>query len=347
MPVVRSFNDSSSVSLAYALDNHIARSDFTAAATPFKLVPFTTESFSMQKEDKQSAAIRGNRRNIGAKNTKGSANGGLTVEFGASQFCLDFLQAMMMNTWTDNTPGTPAAGKWITDGEIKTYLAIEKTVRQGNTATDRLDHECYYGTMVNEATLEFGDAELVTLALTTISAFADYTNALAGAGGLGGSIASAKAVPAAYEIADSSNNLKKIEMFDDQGNLMEVVWTDFSLQLQNNAREQAGLSSEFAAGVNVGKVNATASGEIYYFDQTILKTHMTNRRVKVVVSISTKEGTFKITLPSMKAMTPSNNAEGENEDYKTSISLSAEEGTVTLGGKAVPCVIAIQYVPAA
>lgn len=345
MPTVRSFNDSSSVSLAYALDNHIARSDFTTNPTPFKLVPYTTESFSMQKEDKQSTAIRGNRRSSGAKNTKGSANGGLTVEFGANQICLDYLQALLMNSWKENTPGTPADGKFITDGELKTYLVFEKTVRQGTLATDRLDHECYYGTMFNEGTLEFGDGELITLAVTTISAFGDYTNAQAGANGLGGSIASVKTAPAAYEIADSSNNLKKIELYDDEGNLMEVTWSDFSLQVQNNAREQSGLSHEFAAGVNVGKVNVTASGEIYYFDQSMLDTHMKNRRMKAVVSISTEEGTFKITLPSLKAQTPTNNAEGENEDYKTSITLTAEEGILELGGQPTPCAIAIEFVP--
>ena len=346
MPTVRSFNDSSSVSLAYALDNHIARADFTGTPTPFSLVPFTEESFTMQKEAKQSTAIKGNRRSAGSKNTKGSANGGLTVEFGANPFCLDFLQAALMNTWTEVTPGTPADGKYITDGEIKTYMAWEKTARQGLLATDRLDHECYYGTAVNEATLEFGDGELITLALSLISAYADYTNALAGAGGLGGSIASVKNKPADYEIADSSNNLQNIELYDDTNTLMQVTWSDFSLGIQNNVREQSGLSHEFAAGIGIGKVAVSANGEIYYFDQSMLRAHMTNRRMKMVINLSTEEGAFKITLPNLMAQTPTNNAEGENEDYKTSLTLTAEEGEVELGGAPKACVIAIEYTPA-
>lgn len=347
MPVVKSFNDTSSVSLAYAIDNHITAADFTGTPTPFKLVPFTTESFTMQKEAKQSTAIKGNRRSSGSKNTKGSANGGLTVEFGSVQFCLDMLQATLMNVWKEITPGTPADGTYLLDGEIKTYLAVEKTARQGLLATDRLDHERYYGTAVNEATIEFADGELITLALTTISAFADYASANAGANGLGGSIASAKTAPAEYEIADSSNNLKQIELFNDQGQLMEVTFSDASLQLQNNVREQSGLSHEFAAGIGVGKVAATLSGEIYYFDQTMLDAHMKNKRMKCVMTISTEEGTFKITLPNLMAQTPSNNAEGENEDYKTSVTFTAEEGEVEIGAlDPMPCVIAIEYVPA-
>lgn len=347
MPVVRSFNDTSSVSIAYAIDAHISPADFSATPTPFKLVPFTTESFTMQKEAKTSTAIRGNRRSSGSKNTKGSANGGLTVEFGAIDFVLDMLQAAMMNVWKDVTAGTPADGKYITDGEIKTYLAVEKTARQGLLTTDRLDHERYYGTAVNEATIEFGDGELITLALTTISAFADYNSAQAGATGVGGSIASAKVLPGDYEIADSSNNLKQIELYDENDDLMQVTFSDASLQLQNNVREQSGLSHEFAAGIGVGKVAVNLSGEIYYFDQTMLDSHMKNKRMKAILNISTEEGTFKITLPNLMAQTPTNNAEGENEDYKTAITFTAEEGLVDIGATTgIPCVIAIEYVPA-
>ena len=347
MPRVKSFNDSSSVSLAYAIDDHTSAADFTTTPTPFKLIPYTTESYTMQKEAKQSTAIRGSRRSSGSKNTKGSANGGHTVEFGAVQFCLDMLQLALMNAWKDIKPGTPADGKYITDGTIKTYMAVEKTARQGELATDRLDHERYYGTAVNEATIEFADSELVTLAITTISAFADYTSALAGANGLGGSIASAKTAPPDYEIADSSNNLKNIELFDADDKLMEITFSDASLQIQNNVREQSALAHEFAAGIGVGKVAVSLSGEIYYFDQTMLDAHMRNKRMKAVLTISTEQGTFKITLPNLMAQTPTNNAEGENEDYKTAVTFTAEEGKVTIGATAdIPCVIAIEYVAA-
>ena len=40
-------------------------------------------------------------------------------------------------------------------------------------------------------------------------------------------------------------------------------------------------------------------------------------------------------------------AEGENEDYKTAVTFTAEEGKVTIGATAdIPCVIAIEYVAA-
>ncbi|QBJ04563.1 hypothetical protein HOV23_gp011 [Pseudomonas phage Lana] len=347
MPTVRSFNDSSSVALAYAISNKDSKADFVGGTrVAMKLLPFTTEGFAMQKETKTSTAIRGDRRTTGSKNTKGSANGAVTVEFGANAFILDLLQLALLGTWKDVDNTDPLQGKFITDGELKQYMVVEKTVRQGPTATDRLDHEWYFGTIMNDVTLNFGDGELITLACSTMSANADYGNALAGVDGLGGSAALSKAVPPNYEIADSSNNLANIEIRDENDDLLEVTWSDFSLQIQNNAREQSGLGHQFAAGIGVGKVAVTASGEIYYFDQTILDTHMNNKRVKLKTTVSTAEGTFTIELPNLMAQAPTNNAEGENADYKSAMTLTAEAGVLDIGTNlAVPCVLAITYVP--
>lgn len=347
MPQVKSFNDSSSVAVAYAISNKDSKADFAGAArVPMKLLPFTTEGFAMQKEPKNSAAIRGDRRTSGSKNTKGSANGAVTVEFGATGFVLDLLQLIMLNTWKNVDSTDPLQGKFITDGELKQYMVVEKTVRQGASATDRLDHEWYFGTVMNDATLNFGDGELITLACNTMSANADYGNALAGVDGLGGSVAVSKEKPASYEIADSSNNLGNIEIRDENDDLLEVTWSDASMQVQNNAREQSGLGKQFAAGIGIGKVAVTFSGEIYYYDQTILRTHMTNKRVKLKAVISTAEGTFTIMAPNLMAQAPTNNAEGENADYKSAMTLVAEEGKVTIGTNVdVPCVLAITYVP--
>lgn len=347
MPTVRSFNDSSSVAVAYAISDKDSKADFVGASrVPMKLLPFTTEGFAMQKEPKSSTAIRGDRRTSGSKNTKGSANGAVTVEFGATPFVLDLLQLIMLNTWKDVDGANPLLGKFITDGELKQYAVFEKTVRQGTLATDRLDHEWYFGTVMNDATLNFGDGELITLACNTMSANADYGNALAGADGLGGSVAISKAVPENYEIADSSNNLAAIEIRDENDDLLEVTWSDASMQIQNNAREQSGLGHQFAAGIGIGKVAVTFSGEIYYYDQTILDTHMNNKRVKLKATISTTEGTFTIIAPNLMAQAPTNNAEGENADYKSAMTLVAEAGKVTIGTNVdVVCALAITYVP--
>lgn len=346
MPKVRSFNDSSAVSIAYGISDLDSPTDFATTKLAMKLLPFTTEGFSMQKESKSSTAIRGDRRTVGAKNTKGSANGSVTVEFGGTDFVQDMLSLLLLNDWKPIDAAKPALGTYLLDGALKKYMAVEKTVRSGPLATDRLDHEWYLGTIMNDGTLNFGDGELITLALNTISANAAYAAAPAGANGLGGSIASAKTVPASYEIADSSSNLGKIELKNAGGTAMEVVWSDASIQVQNNAREQSGLGYQFAAGVGTGKVAVTCSGTIYYFDQTLLATHMTNKRVSLKYTISTTEGTYTIRMPNLMVQAPANNAESENTDYTSSVTMTAEAGKLDIGTiKNVECMICIEYVP--
>lgn len=341
MPV-KSFTDSSAVSLAYAIGDGTTAAEF--AAIPFNYIPFTTEGFNMAKEAKTSTAITNDRRQNNSKNTKGSASGAVTTEFGATPFIQDMLSMGLMNEWAPVDELDTTKGVFITDGDIKKFMAVEKTAKSGPDATDMLFHERYYGTMVNDFTMEFGDGELITLALNTISMFADYESAAAGANGLGGSIATAKAVPADYEIADSSNNLKSLVIKDPAGVPLEVVFSDASLQVQNNVREQPGLGHEFAAGVGMGKVAVSLSGEIYFFDQTVLDAHMKNKRLSAEMSLETADGTYTVYLPNLVAQSPSNSAEGENQDYKTSITLTAEKGSVTIGAAGHVCSIAIKYV---
>lgn len=340
MPV-KSFADTSAVSLAYAIGDGTTPAEF--AAVPFNFIPFTTEGFNMAKEAKTSTAITNDRRQSNSKNTKGSASGAVTTEFGATPFIQDMLSLGLMNEWAPVDQLDTSKGVFITDGDIKRFMAVEKTAKSGPDAADMLYHERYYGTMVNDFTMEFGDGELITMALNTISMFADYHKAAAGANGLGGSIAASKQVPADYEIADSSNNLKSLIIRDSAGNPLEVVFSDASLQVQNNVREQSGLGYEFAAGVGMGKVAVSLSGEIYYFDQTVLDAHMNNKRLSGELTIDTVDGTFRIVLPNLVAQSPSNSADGENQDYKTSLTLTAEKGVVEIGGTPRTCAIAIIF----
>lgn len=344
MPV-RSFTDTSAVSLAYALGDGIAPADFAAAT--FTYIPYTSEGFQMSKEAKKSAAITNDRRSTGSKNTKGSASGSAAVEFGGPQFIRDMLAMAMMSDWKNVDNADPLLGKYLIDSDVKKFMCIEKTTKSGTAAADKQFHERYYGTMVNDSTLKFGDGELVTLDMNTVSMYADYSSLAQGVDGKGGQLSTvAKAIPPAYEIADSSNNLKSLVVRDPQGIAMEMTFSDASLQIQNNVREQSGLGKEFAAGVGVGKVDVNLSGEVYFFDQTVLAAHMTNKRLSAEMLIETAEGSYHIYLPVLTAQSPSNSSDGENQDYKTKLTLAAEKGTVLIGAVPVPCTMAIIFVPA-
>lgn len=343
MPV-RSFTDSSAVSLAYAIGDGVAPADFLAST--FTYIPYTSEGFQMSKEAKKSSAITNDRRSTGSKNTKGSASGSAAMEFGAAQFIRDMLSLTLMADWKNVNDANLPLGKYLIDSDVKKFMCVEKTTKSGALATDKQFHERYYGTLINDSTLKFGDGELVTYDLNTISMFADYNTLAQGADGKGGQLATAaKVIPPSYEIADSSNNLKSLIVRDPQGLAMEMTFSDASLQIQNNVREQTGLGKEFAAGVGMGKVDVSLSGEVYFFDQTVLAAHMTNKRLSAEMVIETAEGTYKIYLPVLTAQSPSNSSEGENQDYKTKLTLAAEKGSVLIGVATVACTIAIIFIP--
>lgn len=341
---IRQFSDTSAVSLAYALSDASKASELPSNLT-LTYLPFTSEGFSMSKESVNSTAIRGNRRISGSKNTRGSAAGAATIEFGSIQFTLDMLQLLMMNTWKPVDGADADAGQYIYDSNILQTMMVEKVTRPGGKPTDKQYLERYYGMAASDGTLDLADAALVTLATNFMGIFAESANQVQGANGLGGSVATEKLLPEQYEIADSSNNLENLVITDTANLPLEVTFQSAQLQIQNNTREQNALGSVFASGIGIGKVNVQLSGDMYFYDQTILDVHMNNQRVKGQMTIDTQEGTFTIYLPNLMAQSPSNNAQGENQDYMTSITLMAEEGTVTVGaGLDVVCSILIKYV---
>lgn len=336
---IKSFADTSAVSLAYAFSD--AATTTEVVDIDFQLVPFTTEGFTLSKEAKTSQAISGSRRTKGSKNTKGTAAGALTVEFGAVKFCLDMLQAALQSTWADIDIADPLLGKFIYDSDKHQYLAVEKTIKPEVGAALKQSHEQYFGTLVNDVAIEFGDGELITMAINTMSANGEYNETLQGATGLGGSMAKSKIAPEDYEIADSSNNLKSLILYDENDVAMEMTFSTASLSIENNVREQPGLGHQFAAGMAMGKVSSSLSGDVYYYDQTVLDTHMRNKRMRGEAKIETAQGIFMFYFPNMVAQSPTSNAGGENQDYTTSVTLTTEEGV----HNGVACCVYITYVP--
>lgn len=333
---IRSFADTSAVSLAYAFSTASQQSEFVSGS--MKYLPFTTEGFKMSKDAKSSTAIGSNRRNLGSKNTKGTAEGAATIEFGGAQFCLDMLQAAMMNTWT---PGSSDDPDVLIDGALKQYMVWERVIRPNVGATEKQSLERYYGALVNEATLTMNDGDIITLATSLVSVNADYSEAVQGANGLGGSIASSKTAPASYELADASNNLKSVKLLDADGAELPVVFSQATLKVTNNVRTQGAVGHVFAAGAAMGKVAVELSGTIYYYDQTVLKAHMENEVMSASFDIETAEGKLSFFLPALTAQSPSGNAQAENQDYTSSITFTGQQGTHGSDS----CVLAIEFTP--
>jgi hypothetical protein len=342
MTQIKQFADTAAVSLAYAIDGAGNESEVTATALEY--IPFTSEGFQMSKESQTSTAISGDRRVQGSKNTSGSAAGAATMEFGYTPFILDMLQLALMEKWVANDPAD--GGYWLIDGETREFFLVEKRVRNTIGGTPMNFMERYYGNLVNEATLEIGTSEVITMAVNSMAVFADTHKADASSDADAGGLVATYNTPASYEFADASNNISNIVIKDADGVAMEVVFSDASLTITNNVREQRAVGHEFAAGMGMGKVNVTLAGTVYFYDDTVLNAHMNSDTVSAEITIETRDGTFTVVLPALKSEAPNANAQGENQDYTHSMTLNAERGTVNIGGEERECMIAITHVPA-
>lgn len=337
MPV-KQFSDTSAVSVAYALDSASQASEKTTSSMTF--VPFTTEGMAMAKESQASTAIGNDRRTSGSKNTKGTATGSLGLELGYAPFVLDMLQASMMSTWAVDTAAGDGS-RYIVDGEIPQFLMLEKRIK-GTKANKKYNFmERYYGNLVNEFSIEISSSALATATVNTMAAFADLGGADASTNANAGGLVTTYNTPASYEIADGANSIKKLQLKDSLGVAIEATFADATLSITNNVREQPGLGKEFAAGMAVGKVDVSLSGNIYFVDDTLLKSHMANGNLSAELTIETANGILTFILPKLRAEAPSANAQSQNSDYVLGVNLTAERGAVTLNGASRTCVMAI------
>lgn len=330
---IKTFADTSSVSVAYAFSDAYNREELAGKSLDMTVVPYTSEGFSMSKESQQSEAISSSRRIQGTKNTKGSAEGQVTQEFGVTQVFADMLKATLMSDWSDK-----GDFKEIFDSDIKQYMVWERTIRVNPGDNNLQTQEQYYGTLVNEATLEIGDGDLMTFDITTLSANAEYAETAQGGGRLGGSIACTKVVADGYEIADGSNNINNIVVRNSAGEIVPMTFSNATLTINNNARVQDAIGHVFAAGVAVGMVELSISGEVYYFDNSVMDAHMNNEIMSVEFSVQTRDGRFEFLLPAMTAESPDANSTGQNQDFMQSLTLNAQQGTVD----GTPCVVRVR-----
>lgn len=340
MPI-KQFQDTSSVSIAYALSD-AANSTELGPSVEMNYFPYTTEGFTMAKEMQASTAISKDRRPNGSKNTKGTATGSVGLEMGYADFIHDMLSASLMNVWTEDL--TAADGtEFIYDSDNLRYFFVEKRVRGFKGAARHNYLERYYGNLINETSIEIGTSELISMTVNTMTAFADTAEADATSDEDAGGLGSSYVVPSSYEIADGANNVKNIVFRDAGGTELEVTMSAATLTIGNNVREQPAIGHEFTAGMTAGKVSAGLSGTIYFIDNTLLNIHMNNGTLSAEVEIETSEGTYMVYLPRLRAESPTANSQGENQDYTQSLTLTAERGSVALGGNDVTCVIAITH----
>lgn len=338
MPV-REFADSSAVSIAFLRTTAADREEFDKLSDKqFRYVPFTEENYTAGLESTESNAITSSRRPKDSKNVRGTASGGWTSEFGFTEFCRQMLEMGLQANWTPLADGA----LFITDDDKSQFFITEQRVKNNGVRNFRR----HYGQLVNEMTLTLSDGKLATLQLATNSAnFDSSMDKTPNAADTVGSMASGFIDPDDYEAADGSNNVTRIYVAKEDGTLVEMVFSQLTIQVSNNIRTSNAISKVWAAGMAKGRVAAKVTGTAYYEDDTLLNLHMANEKLRFVLPIETKEGTVVFALPRLSLASPSGNASGNNQDFTSSITLTGAEGKLNAGGKDYPAVIGALWVP--
>ena len=202
----------------------------------------------------------------------------------------------------------------------------------------------HYGQLANEMTLSLSDGKLATLQLSSNSAnFDSAMDTTANGTDTTGSMASSFIDPDSYEPADGSNNVKQVYVAKEDGTLVEMVFSQLTVQVSNNIRTSNAIGSVWAAGMAKGRVAAKVTGTAYYEDDTLLNLHMANEKLRFVMPMETAEGTVVFILPRLSLASPSGNASGNNQDFTSSITLTGAESKISAGGKDYPAVIGVLW----
>lgn len=332
---IKQFADTSAVSIGMAVTD-ASKVDELPADLELMRVPFTTESMSQSREAQKSTAITNSRRYKGQKNIKGTAGGGFSSEMGFEPVTLTLLSVALRNEW--KTDATVENGMTLVDGETPRYLYVEK-IERGRKGEAKWNYlQRFFGQSVSQFQFELSPGGFVIGQATLMGVFADTDSADGSVSRDNGSKGT-YVEPIEYEFIDGSASVKKIVVRDQEGNPLEATFSQLTISINNNTRNQDAVGEQFTAGIADGKVDIQVSGTMYFYDQSLLMTHIDNATLAVEIHLESKDGTFILLLPKLGVGAPGANAQGENQDYTQSVALSAFESKVTVGGEDTDCAI--------
>lgn len=343
---IKEFADGSSVSIAYTRSDAASSAEFEKQpelSRDMTYVPYTEDAHSAGLESVTSNAITDSRRVTNSKNTRGTANAGWTAEMGFAGFIKDMLEMSFMSSFQQVKAGNNATGvELLVDGKKSQFFISEKRIANGNTRNFRRT----YGNLVNELTITFGDNNVGTIQIATNAAnFEHYQNSGTSGSPEEGGMGAMYIKPEPYEMADAANNVRNMFVLNQAGKLVELSFSQATLTLSNNVRAQNAMGHVFAKGMSKGRAEFKVTGTAFYEDDQLLSAHFANQKLQLVLPITTEEGTVVFISPRLSLASPTNSG-GQNQDFTMSISLTAEEGVVTIGGEQHQCLAAVLWAPA-
>lgn len=271
----------------------------TTPATPaFKLVRMTGESLSASQESIQSEEIdpRAGVRDLIPVGAGAEGDVNFELSYG-DEFAL-LLEMAFRGTFDADTGLLKA-------GNGRKSATLEKKFTDGTT-----DHYFRYaGCRVNTLALNLASDQIV--------------NGTIGFMGKGESSGTAIIAGATYTESNSNdvmsvNNVRSIAFI---GAADEVIFTDMSINLNNNLRQQKGFSTDTVAwpdndskGIGMGRREVTGNLTAYFTSKEIYDKAINNEAVSFTYVVTDGTNGWAITFPRIKFATRNAQAQGNNSD---------------------------------
>lgn len=292
MAICPSYSSTSEVSLYYAWDPNPTHDDLSDDTIAWQQIRMTGESLDIALTATVSEEITPQRSYANSVLTQGSVTGSFNFEASAGfldNWLVSVLQANKELRWIGAaaTGDRWTAGEAITNGTTKQCLCILERVLLSN---GNYDWYVLRGVQVGALSLSFEPGANITGSVTVTGTGAQSYEDTAAS-----SMTDWTFVPDYNNpLMSSVSSLTGLELKDSGGSDQGIIFQSFSLNLDNQLREQFGVGtgSIYAAGVGSGRFMATMDTSAYYSNPKIFNALLADSELKIVFSMldSNSEG---------------------------------------------------------
>lgn len=271
----------------------------TTPSTPaFQNLRFTGESLNPNIENTVSNEIRPDRNVTDLIQTGQSAGGSFAFELSYGSFD-DILESLMQSAWSTNV---------IKNGSTEKYFTIEKTFEVG--ATDQ--YHRFAGAAANSLSLNMAVGSPATGSFDFMAK--------------GMTSAQAAITGATYTAANTNPVINVATSFADLAmtGVTSPEFTNLSLSVTNNLRNQRVLGSLDARGIAAGRFNVTGSFTAYFENEEMLDLYLAGTATDLSFKLggaSSKNYVFD--LPNIKLGTHEVVAGGNDQDVLANVNFTA------------------------
>jgi hypothetical protein len=297
------------VDLKYILEAVFGTTPATPALKPLRIV---SEGLNANLAKVQSAELRSDRNDMDVLLVAERGGGNIDFELSYNSFD-DFIEAVMCSTWV--VDGADANKFTIVNGVVERSYSISKRFN------DIAQYMVFRGSKLNTMRLTVGPGKITTGSFGIMSRSTTRT---------GTQIAGAT-FPAATTTRPYTGAVD-VDIVQADAAPITGGLTNFTLDINNNRREQNIIGMLGAANIVAGRFEATGELEIYFEDGVMFDRFAANSAFGLTLSmVDELANRFRIDLPRVKLETGEVVAQGDNTDVMFRGTYRALYHAATLG----------------